>query len=127
MSVYSLLHFDFDVHAGWQAEVHQVVDCFGSRLGDIYQPLVRTHLKLLASVLVDMRARQYSDLLLIGRQRHWPGYLSASADSRVDDLFGRLVDDLVVIGLEFDTDSLFGDSFWHSKVLFYLISLKFIW
>ena len=47
-----MLHPDLDIHASWQAEVVEVVDCLGCRIGDVDQALVDTHLECLTASLV---------------------------------------------------------------------------
>src|SRR5580700_4966296 len=101
-----LLQLDLDVDAGRHIKPHQGVD--GPRRGvdDVDQPLVRTHLEVLARVLVLVRRADDAVHVLLGRQRHGPGDLSAGANHRVDNLPRPAVNDLVVIGLEPDADLL---------------------
>lgn len=54
-----MLHPDFDIHASWQAEVVEVVDCLGRSIGDVNQALVDTHLERLTASLVYVRAFYY--------------------------------------------------------------------
>ena len=44
------LHFDFGITAGWQAQVHEAVNCLWSRLLYVDQTLVNTHLELLTTL-----------------------------------------------------------------------------
>src|SRR5580698_4283877 len=101
-----LLQLDFDVDAGRHVQPHQRVD--GPRRGvdDVDQPLVRTHLEVLARVLVLVRRADDAVHVLLGRQRHGTGDFSAGANHRVDNLPRPAVNDLVVIGLEPDADLL---------------------
>ena len=57
-----------------------------------------SHLKLLPAFLKDMRAFNDSIGTAINRQWNRPGQSSASAQSGVDDLFGGLINYLMIIG-----------------------------
>src|SRR3984957_4300002 len=46
--------------------------------------------------------------MLVGRQRDRSQHLGLGAQHRLDDLLGRLIEDLVVVGLEPDADLLLG-------------------
>ena len=48
------LLLDLNINAGGELETHQRVHHGGRRIDDIYQTLVCSHLKLLASLFVDM-------------------------------------------------------------------------
>ena len=63
-------------------------------------------LELLAGVLVLVNRAQDGDDLLLGRQRDRAGNLRAVALCGLDDLLGALVDQLVVVRLQADTDLL---------------------
>lgn len=54
-----MLHPDLDIHASWQAEVVEVVDCLGCGVGDVNQALVDAHLECLTASLVYVRAFYY--------------------------------------------------------------------
>src|SRR4051794_37622757 len=97
---------DLDVDASGQVQPHQRVNGLGSRVDDVDQPLVRAHLEVLAAVLVLVGRPDHAVDVLLGRQRDRAGHLGAGARHRVDDLAGRGVDHLVVIGLEPDADLL---------------------
>src|SRR5690606_14133847 len=64
------------------------------------------HLEVLAAVLVLVRRTDHTEHVLLRRQRHGAGHPGAGTGHRVDDLLRRGVDDLVVVGLEPDTDLL---------------------
>src|ERR1700742_2361904 len=97
---------DLDIDAGRKVESHERVDGLRRRVDDVDQPLVRPHLEVLARVLVLVRRADDAVHVLLGRQRHGTGDLSAGTGHRVDDLPRRAVDDLVVICLEPDADLL---------------------
>src|SRR5438552_10077497 len=48
------LELDLDVDACRKIELHQCIDRLRRRVDDVEQPLVRSHLELLAALLVDM-------------------------------------------------------------------------
>src|SRR6185312_13372412 len=73
---------------------------------DVDQALVRTHLEVLARVLVLVRRLGDAVHVLLSGQRHRARDLRASTRHRLDDLARRGVDDLVVVGLEPDADLL---------------------
>ena len=64
-------------------------------------------LKLLTAVLVLVDGPQDGDDFLLGGQGDGTGNLSAGALGGLHDLFCALVDDLVVIGLQTNTDHFF--------------------
>src|SRR6201981_1644401 len=97
---------DLDVDASREVKPHQRVDGLRRRVDDVDQPLVRPYLTVLARVLVLVRRADDAVHVLLGRQRHGTGDLSAGTGHRVDDLPRRAVDDLVVICLEPDADLL---------------------
>src|SRR5438094_5247582 len=100
------LQLDLDVDAGWQVELHQRVDRLLRRIVDVNEPLVRADFELLARILVDERRADDRVLLDVRRQRHRTGDGRPGPLRGLDDLRGRLVDQLVVVGLEPDPDSL---------------------
>src|SRR5882757_4910255 len=63
---------DLDVDAGGEIELHQRVHRLRRRVDDIEQALVRTHLELLAALLVDVRRAVDREFLDPGRQRNRP-------------------------------------------------------
>src|ERR1700729_3398924 len=77
---------DLDVDAGRKVEPHERVDGLGRRIDDVYQPLVRPHLEVLARVLVLVRRADDAVDVLLGRQRHGAGDLGAGTNHRVNDL-----------------------------------------
>src|SRR3954447_12295637 len=91
---------DLDVHAGRQVvEALERVDRLRRGLQDVDQPLVRPDLEVLARVLVLERGADHAVDVLLGGQRHGPGYRSSGARGRLDDLLGRRLDRRVVVGL----------------------------
>src|SRR5438309_779340 len=101
-----LLDLDFDVDAGRQVEPLQGVDGLRRRLEDVEQPLVDPHLEVLAGVLVDVGRPDDAVPVDLGGERDGTPHPRLGADDRLDDLLRRLVDDLVIVGLEPDPDLL---------------------
>ena len=73
-----LLHLDFDVAASRQTEVHERVNRLGSWFKDIDEALVYAHLKLLATLLVDVRTLHDGECSPACRQWDWASKASAS-------------------------------------------------
>src|SRR6266487_6807164 len=101
-----LLDLDLDVDAGGEIEALERLDGLRRGLDDVDEPLVDAHLEVLARVLVDMRRPDQAVAADLGRERHGTVDLGLGAHHRLDDLLRRLVDDLVVVGLEPDPDLL---------------------
>ena len=64
------------------------------------------HLEVLAGVLVLEGTTDDRVAVLLGRQGNRPPKVGLGAPDRLDDLLRRLVDDLVVVGLQPDPDLL---------------------
>ena len=64
------------------------------------------HLELLAGIFVNMRAAENGVNVLLRREGNRAGDLSAGAGSSLDDLSGTLIQCLVVISLQTDSDLL---------------------
>ena len=71
---------------------------------DVDQTLVDTHLEVLATRLVDVRAANDAVPMDTGRQWHRTFDLCLCTDHGLRDLAGRLIDDRVVVSLESDPD-----------------------
>src|SRR6202011_5648585 len=67
---------------------------------------VDAHLEMLAAVLVLVGRPDHRVAMLFGGQRHRAPDLGLGPQHGLADLLGRLVDDLVVVGLETDADLL---------------------
>ena len=100
------LELDLDVNAGGKVETHERVDGAAGGVEDVDEALVGAHLELLAGVLVLVGRAKYSDDLLLGGKGDRAGHVSARTLGRINDLFGRLIDELVLVGLELDPDFL---------------------
>src|SRR5216110_1592867 len=99
------LRLDLDVDSGWErVQALERVDRLRGRLMDVDQPLVGPDLEVLARVLVLERRADHAIDVLVGRQGHRPGDPGAGSLCRLDDLAGRPVDGIVVVGLQADAD-----------------------
>jgi len=67
---------------------------------------VRPHLEVLLRVLIDERGAHDGIALDARRQRHRSRHLRTGALGSLDDLHRRLIEDLVIVRLETDTDFL---------------------
>src|SRR5687767_4486957 len=76
----SARRLDFDVHAS----------------GEVELALVGADLELLARLLVDVRAAENRVTRDVRRKRDWPRHARAGALRGLDDVVGRLVEELVV-------------------------------
>src|SRR5262245_45167999 len=82
---------DLDVDARGEIELHQRIDRLRGWIDDVEEPLVRTHLELLAALLVDVRRAVHRELLDAGRQRDRAPHLCAGPLRGVDDLARRSI------------------------------------
>src|SRR6476661_940760 len=98
--------FDLDVHAGGQIELHQRVDRLRRRLNDVEQPLVRSHLELLARLLVDVRRTVDGELLYARRKGDRTANKSTRAARRVGDVASCLIKHSMIESLQANTDIL---------------------
>jgi len=98
--------FNFNVDAGGEIELHQRVDRLRRRLHDIEQPLVGSHLELLARLLVDVRRTVDGEFLNSRRQWDWTADQGTRSPSRVGDVASSLVEHSVIEGLQANTDIL---------------------
>src|SRR3954468_7782161 len=100
------LALDLHVHARAQVELHQGVERLLGGLEDVEEPLVGADLELLARLLVHVRGAEHGELVDPRRQRDRSHHLRAGTLRRLDDLAGRLIEQLVVIRLQPDPDLL---------------------
>src|SRR5271163_4109169 len=76
-SASALLELDIDVDARGQVELAQRVDSLLGRLEDVEQTFMRSNLKMLARLLVDVRRAIDGEALYPGRQRNRTGHAAA--------------------------------------------------
>jgi hypothetical protein len=100
------LQLDFDVNASRQIQLHQSVHGLVGGIHDVHQTLMGADFELIAGALVDVRGTEKIEALDAGRQGHGTTDDSAGALRGINDLEGGLVDQLVIEGLETDTDLL---------------------
>src|SRR5450755_2991880 len=100
------LGLDLDVDARAQIQLHQGVERLLGGLEDVEQSFVGTDLELLAALLVDVRRAQDGELVDARGQRNGTRHLRACALRGLHDLARRLVEQLVVVGLEPDSNLL---------------------
>src|SRR5262249_19116045 len=93
------LQLDLDVDAGREIELHQRIDRLRRGIDDVEQALVRTHLELLAALLVDVRRTVDGKALDPRRQRDGPTHFGAGSLGRVDDLARRGIEHTMIEGL----------------------------
>src|SRR6266852_5654150 len=101
-----VLELDLDIDACRKIELHQRIDRLGRRIDDVEQPLVGSHLKLLAALLVDVRRAVHGEFFDLGRQRDRPAHLRAGALGGCDDLARGRIEDAVIERLEPDSNVL---------------------
>src|SRR6516225_1659647 len=97
------LELDLDVDAGGEVELHQCIDRLRRRIDDVEQALMRAHLELLTTLLVDMGRAVYGELLNAGGQRNGSAHLGTGPFSGVHNLLGRRIEDAMVEGFEPDS------------------------
>ena len=105
---------DFDLHfdAAGEFELHQSVDGFGRRVVDVDEALVARELELFARFLVDEGRTVDGEDALVGRQGYRAAYHCVGSLHGLDNLFGTLVDKIVVIRLKFDANFLVHIVYW---------------
>ena len=96
-STSSRRRLDLNVDARRQRQLVQRVNRLAGRLNDVDQPLVGTNFKLLARLLVDMRAAKHGISLNPCRQRDRSVNDSSRSLGRVDDFRRRLVENGMVV------------------------------
>src|SRR5205085_5998321 len=98
--------FDLNVDAGGEIELHQRVHRLRRRLHDIEQPLVGSHLELLARLLVDVRRAVDGEFLNSRRQRDRTANESTRPARRVGDVAGGLIEHSMIERLQANPDVL---------------------
>src|SRR3954469_11145333 len=106
MVVSESLYVDSNIYAGREIELLEFVDRLSRRLKDIDEALVRAGFKLLHGLLIDVRGTIHRQLDDMRGERNWARNAGAGALGGFDDFHGRLVDDPIVIALEFDANAL---------------------
>ncbi len=94
------------VHTAGELEFHERVDGLGCGAVDVDEALVARELELFARLLVDEGRAVDGEDPLVGGQRYGTAYHCAGALYRLHNLLGRLVDQIVIVRFEFDSDFL---------------------
>jgi len=87
---------DLDIDTGRQFQLHQRVYRFACRVENIDQPLVRTGFELFTRLLIHVRRTIDRVDAAMRRQRDRAGDNGARRTNGLDDLLGRLVDQIMV-------------------------------
>jgi hypothetical protein len=101
-----VLGLNLDIHTGRQIQLGQGIHRPRRRRIDVQQPLVRMQLELLTSLLIDVRRTKYRENLLTRRQRNRTRNHRAGTTDGFNDLFGGFIHQIVIVRLQFDSDSL---------------------
>jgi len=100
------LRFDLNFYTTGQIEFAQGIHRAAGRRVNVQQTLVGGQLKLLTAFLVHVRRTQYSKDLATSRQRNRSCYHGTGATHRFNDLIGRFIYQIVIVRLQFYSDSL---------------------
>ena len=103
-------------------ETGQCIDRLVRRCENVDESLVSSLLELLAAVLILVDRTKNCNYLFLGRQRNRAGNLSSRSLHRVDNLSGRLINQLVIIRLQRDSHYLICHK--KSRLLFALFDLS---
>ena len=100
------LDLNFYFYSRRQFELHQRIDGSAVRIQNVDEPLVRADLELLAALLIHVRRAVYREDGFLRRQRNRPGNDAARGLHRPDDLFRALVDQVMIVRFQFDSNLL---------------------
>src|SRR5947209_9922961 len=102
-----VLQLDLDVDAGRQVEPHERVHSLWRGLEHVDQTLVRSDLELFPRIFIDEGAAEHGVAVDLRGKGHRAGDACPGPLRCIDDLRGRLVQNLVIVGLEPDPNALF--------------------
>lgn len=94
------LDFDLNIHASRQAETHQHVNRLGIGFQNVDQPVMGADFEMLVRILVNERRTPNGEPFHFGGQRNGSNYSGAAALSRLDNPFGRLVENSMIVSLQ---------------------------
>ena len=117
---FGVLALDFDLDTRREFEFHQRVDCLRRRRVDIDDTLESAELELLTRLLIDEGRAVYRINLLVRRERHRTADHCIGTLYGLDNLLGRLIYQIVVERLQFDSNFLIHILYFYS----YSISLR---
>ena len=118
ISVILFHHFQCDVYACGQVQTAQGVCCFASRAQNVDQSLVSSHFELFSGVFVFVCCSDDGHNFLLSRKWNRTTDLRSCFLCCFNDLRCRLIDQLVIVS--FETDSDFWVSLKKSPLLFVL-------
>ena len=95
------LHFDFNIYTGWQVQIHQGVNYLRTWVGDINEPFVDSHFKLLPGILINKTGTVNRVFVDSGWQWHRTNDDASAPFDGINDLPGGFINDLVVIRFQF--------------------------
>ena len=101
------LQLDLDVHTGGELKALQGLNGLVGRSEDVDQTLVGAGLELLTGILVLVNSAQDGHDLLLSGERDGTGNASAGTASGLHDLASGLIDQLMIVTLNADTDFFF--------------------
>jgi hypothetical protein len=96
------LNLNLDIDTRWQIQAHQHIDGLGIRIQNINQTIMRSNLKMFVRVFVNERGAANRKAFNFGRQRHWANNSGSGALSRVDNAFGRLIQNAMIVSFQAD-------------------------
>ena len=102
----SILDLDAYVNAAGELELHESVDSLGSAAVDVDETLIAAELELLTGFLVDESRTVDCEDAFVGRQGNRALNYCAGSLHCLYDLLGRLVDEVVIVALQFDSNFL---------------------
>lgn len=102
-----LLELDFDFDAGRELKTGESFNSFVGRSQNVNESFVGTKFKLLTAVFVLMNSTENGYDLFLGGERNRTRNASAGALCGFDNLFCCLIDKLMIIALQSDSDFFF--------------------
>ena len=102
------LDFDLYVNTGRQFKAHQRIDRLGGRVQDIDQSLVYAMFELLTRLFVNVRRSINRIDCAPGRERNRSRNDCTGLPDSANDLFRRLVDQVMIVRLQLDAYDLSG-------------------
>src|SRR5690554_717764 len=100
------LELDLDVHTSSKIELHQRVHGLRRGIYDVEHTLVCPNFKLLAALLVDMRATEHGELLKPGRKGNRTEHLRTRTLRGIHDLARRNVEHTMIETFQTDANFL---------------------
>src|SRR5881227_2491158 len=92
------------VDARRQIQLHQGIHRLRCRIENVHQTLMRSDLKLLARLLIDVRRTQNGPLVFDRGQRNRPSHTRSRALCSFDDFRRRLIEHAMIVSFKPDSD-----------------------